>query len=60
MKKKPIWVDEELHARIKATAALSLVSMQEWASEVLTAALPDRARVLVDEREPYTVKEATE
>ena len=59
---KTLYIDEDIHARVKATAAMSKVSIRAWVEAVLIDALNGEpsASVLVDTRETYTTQEATE
>jgi len=52
---KRIKIDEELHRQAKAQAALQGISLREFTETALTAALPDRARVLVDSSPAYSI-----
>lgn len=59
MTTKTLYIESDLHARVKATAALSRVSIKEWVEAVLEDALAGRPSpsVLVDSKGRYRVQE---
>ena len=57
---KRIRIEDELHRRAKAAAALAGVSIKEWVEHVLEDALDGApsASVLIDQRGEYKTQEA--
>ncbi|NIV32733.1 MAG: hypothetical protein GWN58_25795 [Anaerolineae bacterium] len=59
MKTKTLYIDEDLHAEVKATAALSRISIKDWVEGVLRDALAGRPSpsVLIDSKGRYIAQE---
>ncbi len=59
--KKPLWIENDLHRRVKAAAALSGLSLKEWTEGILEDALADRPSLsaLVDLSLGYSTEEAS-
>ena len=58
MATKTLYIEEQLHRRVKVTATLSGKTIKEWVEEVLTDALDGvpSASVLVDSRGQYVTQ----
>ena len=57
MATKTLYIEEQLHRRVKVTATLRGMTIKEWVEEVLTDALDGvpSASVLVDTRQRYSI-----
>ena len=61
MNTKTLYIDSELHKRVKLAATLSEQSIKQWVEDVLKDALDGRpsASVLIDSRGVYQTQEAS-
>ena len=61
MNTKTLYIDGELHKRVKLAATMSEQSIKEWVEDVLRDALDGRPSpsVLIDTRAPYQTQEAS-
>ena len=61
MNTKTLYIDSELHRRVKVAAAMNEQSIKQWVEDVLKDALDGRpsASVLIDSRGVYQTQEAS-
>lgn len=56
MEDKMLRIDSKLHKQVKLAAILSGKTIRSWTEQVLAAALPERAQMLVDTKAEYSTK----
>ena len=56
---KNIQIDEALHRQVKLAALMLNTTIKEFTEAAIRAALPDKARLLVDSAAAYEVEEGS-